>query len=94
MAQILFSEALLNIFQEITMTRRSPGEKRKIKKRKRIAHRGTNWSSLGGGKPKRGFKRVKVGEKRYQFERMSPEEKVKKKQVGTQLGKAKNLRKK
>ena len=88
MEKVLFSEALERIYNEITITKQPLNVRRKRKKKIRKAHRGTNWKSLGGGKGRRGFKRVKIGGKRYQFKRLTAVEKVKKQQVGAKLGRA------
>lgn len=85
-----FIKALEEIFNEVVMTRRTSSEKRLFKKAKRRAHKNTNWNYT---KPKKGFKRVKVGKNRYIFERMSGAQKIALKRIGKSLGKAKNLRK-
>lgn len=78
---------------EAVFHKRNVSEKRKVKKKRRKAQRGTNFKTLGGGKSRKGFKRVKINDKKYSFVRQSPKERVTKKRIGHQLGKTPRLRK-
>ena len=71
-------------YDEITFRRKTRTQKIQKAKRKKIATRqAPNWKSL---KPKKGYKRVKVGN-RYVRVRMSGKEKQTRKRVAKQLGK-------
>lgn len=84
-----FSDILGEVLNEVFMQKRTSTERRAVKKRARIAHKGTNWHNL---KPKRGYKRVKMtGTKRYIRVPMSAVEKMMKRQVGRSLGKNPNF---
>lgn len=68
--------------------KRTASEKRKIKRALRRAHRGTNFNRV---KPKKGYLRVKVGDKRYILKRQTPKQKITKHMIGKKLGKQTNL---
>ncbi len=78
-----FSEIFEDVLNEVFMRKRTSVERRAVKKRAKIAHRGTNWHNL---KPKRGYKRVKMNSKRYIRIPLSAVEKMKKRQIGRSLG--------
>jgi hypothetical protein len=77
----------VDVNESVIVRRQTPKMKRKKRIGKKRAHRGTNWSSV---KPKKGFKRVKVGNK-YIKKRMSAVEKKIKKRVGTAVGRKSQL---
>lgn len=83
-----FSDILGDVFNEVFMQKRTSTERRAVKKRAKIAHKGTNWHNL---KPKRGYKRVKMSAKRYIRVPLSAVEKMKKRQIGRSLGKNPNF---
>lgn len=83
------SQYLEHIYNEFVLSRRTASEKKLIKKARRRAHKNTNWNYT---KPKKGFKRVKVGKNRYIFKRMSSGQKIALKKIGRRLGKASHLR--
>lgn len=75
---------------EIFFRKRTKSEKRLVKKAKRIRHRGTDWKNI---KPKKGYKRVRVG-RHYVRVKLHPSERMTKKRVGRALGKnARRLKK-
>lgn len=65
--------------------RKSAKDRRLVKKAKKRNHRGSNFKTV---KAKPGWKRVKVGEKKYVRVRMTSAERVIKKRVGKALGHA------
>lgn len=77
---------------EITFHKRTPYEKRMVKRKIRRARRGTNWKVLNKGIGRPGYVRKKNG-KVYKFVRMSEQQKYMKKRVGRMLGREKRLRK-
>jgi hypothetical protein len=77
---------------EITFHKRTPYEKRMVKRKIRRARRGTNWKVLNKGAGRPGYVRKKNG-KVYKFIRMSEQQRYMKKRVGRQLGREKRLRK-
>jgi len=79
-----FTDYMQDIIDEVYMRKRTSLERRAVKKRAKVAHRGTNWHNL---KPKRGYKRVKMTSKRYIRVPLSAIEKMKKRQIGRSLGK-------
>lgn len=89
----VLAEGFGEVFAEIAFRKRSASEKKAIKKAKRRAHKNTNYKALNHGVGRKGYKRVKVGGKRYMFERLSGQERVVKARVGRALGKATRLRK-
>jgi len=91
LGQVL-AEGFEQVFSEIYFHKRSVSEKKKVKRARRRAHRNTNFKSLNQGKPKKGYKRVKVGDKRYMFQKMSGQERIIKQRVGRALGRSKQLR--
>lgn len=65
--------------------------KRKIKKTRKKAHRGTNWKTL---KPRTGFKRVKLpGSKTYVLVRLKQKERYSKKKLMRLVAKRKDFKK-
>jgi hypothetical protein len=75
---------LFQAIQEVVFQKQSSIEKRLRKKALRRAHRGTNWKFL---EPREGYLRFKIpGTKRYVLKRMSPTQRVTKKQIGRGLG--------
>lgn len=75
---------LFEIIQEIVFHKVSETDRRKRMKSLRRAHRGTNWKFL---QPREGYLRFKIpGTKRYILKRMSPTQKIVKKQIGRGLG--------
>lgn len=70
---------------EITFHKRTPYERRMIKRAARRARRGTNWKVLNKGKGRRGYVRRKDG-KVYSFVRLSEAQRYAKKRVGRGLG--------
>jgi len=83
-----FTDIIEDVINEIYMKKRTSLERKVVKKRAKIAHRGTNWHNL---KPKRGYKRVKMSAKRYIRVPLSAVEKMMKRQVGRSLGKNPNF---
>ncbi len=79
----------LKVFEEIYFKKRTSSEKRKVKRDRRRAHKGTNWKQVT---PKAGMKRIKIASNRYVKVRLSPIELTSKKNVGRSLGRAKYLR--
>jgi hypothetical protein len=77
---------------EITFHKRTPYEKRMVKRKIRRARRGTNWKVLNKGIGRPGYVRKKNG-KVYKFVRMSEQQRYMKKRVGRMLGHEKRLRK-
>lgn len=80
------------IWIETSFKKRNATLKRKIRRARRIARRGSNWKALNKGKGRTGFKRIKMKGKTYIFKRMSGTEKVTKKRIGHKLGLASWLR--
>ena len=64
-------------YTEIVAHKQSAAVKKAKAKRKMLAHRGTNFKSL---KPKKGYKRVKIG-KRYVYVKLSSKQKMAEKRV-------------
>lgn len=65
--------------------------RRKIKKSRKRAHRGTNWKTL---KPRTGFKRLKMpGSKRYVLVRLGQKERYSKKKLMRLVSKRKEFKK-
>lgn len=83
------NEFLEDIYNEFVFTRRTNYEKKLAKKARRRAHKNTNWKAL---KPRKGWKRVKIGAYRYILERMPDSEKIMKKRIGKGLGRSRYLR--
>lgn len=77
---------------EITFHKRTPYEKRMVKRKIRRARRGTNWKILNKGIGRPGYVRKKNG-KVYKFVRLSEQQRYMKKKVGRLLGREKRLRK-
>jgi hypothetical protein len=76
---------------EITFHKRTPYEKRMVKRKIRRARRGTNWKVLNKGVGRPGYVRKKNG-KVYKFVRLSEQQRYMKKRVGRMLGNEKRLR--
>lgn len=70
---------------EITFHKRTPYERRMVKRAARRARRGTNWKVLNKGQGRRGYVRRKDG-KVYSFVRLSEAERYARKRVGRSLG--------
>lgn len=70
---------------EVTFHKRTPYERRMIKRAARRARRGTNWKVLNKGVGRRGYVRRKDG-KVYSFVRLSEQQRYSKKRVGRALG--------
>lgn len=83
------SELFENIYNEVVFSRRTSAEKKLVKKARKRAHRNTNWNYT---KPRKGFKRVKIGKNRYVFKRLTNKQKVVLQKIGRGLGKASYLR--
>jgi len=75
----------VNNYSEISVVphKRTRLARRRVRKQRFLAHRGTNWKSV---KPKAGFKRVKIG-KMYIRVRMGGNEKNIRRLVGRAVGK-------
>lgn len=86
-------ESIITILQEkFNPHKRNKMVRRKSKKARRRAHRGTNWKLT---KPRKGYKRVKLPKtKRYVFVRLKPTEKIAKKRLMTKVGHRVEFRKK
>ena len=88
----LFESIITVLNEKFTPHKRSKVMRRKTKKARRRAHKGTNWKLI---KPRKGYKRVKLtGTKRYVFLRLKPNERVSKKRLMRTVGKRKDFRKK
>ena len=85
-------ESIITILQEkFTPRKRNRVIRRKTKKARRRAHRGTNWKLT---KPRKGYKRVKLPKtKRYVFVRLKPNEKIAKKRLMKIVGHKKEFKK-
>jgi len=78
-------EFMEDVYNEISVNphKQTRQEKRMQKKQRRLARRGTNFKSV---QPKKGFKRVKIGNK-YIRVRMTTTEKIAHKAIGRAVGK-------
>lgn len=77
---------------EYTFRKRTPYEKRLVKRAARRARRGTNWKVLNKGVGRPGYVRKKNG-KVYKFVRLSEAQRYIKKRIGRALGHEVRLRK-
>jgi hypothetical protein len=88
----LFESIITVLNEKFAPRKRSKVMRRKTKKARRRAHKGTNWKLT---KPRKGYKRIKLtGTKRYVFLRLKPTEKIAKKRLMRTVGKRKDFRKK
>lgn len=71
-------------YTEITVHRQTASQRRAKARAKQRAHRGTNFNSL---KPKKGYKRVRVGKNRYVYKKLSMKQKSAEKRVAKAIRK-------
>jgi hypothetical protein len=88
----LFESIMTVIEEKFIPHKRSKVVKRKTKRARRRAHKGTNWKII---KPRRGFKRVKLpNSKRYVLVRLKQNEKASKRRLMRAVGKRKDFKEK